>query len=227
MRPSAAVCGVGAVALAPHLEPRGVYFFLALLDGRGGRARVPEVRACAPHPPSRARSDHTHTCRRSRTLATPSASLARPLRPSLDHDTMPRAAQRTARVARPFIGPPSSLAARPAATLLSSNRRETAMSRCPTRRLRRCPRRSRCCCKAGQGRAGMVCEHHPSPRPRVRRRLRLDACQGHVLRNRSCQILVCLGSSSLLLRFWHWLLTLVHGFGLNCFLRLLSLAALW
>jgi len=77
---------------------------------------VPEVRACAPHPPSRARSDHTHTCRRSRTLATPSASLARPLRPSLDHDTMPRAAQRTARVARPFIGPPSSLAARPAAT---------------------------------------------------------------------------------------------------------------
>ena len=32
---------------------------------------------------------------------------------------------------------------------------------------------------------------------RVRRRLRLDACQGHVLRNRSCQILVCLGSSSL------------------------------
>ena len=77
---------------------------------------MPEVRACAPHPPSRARSDHTHTCRRSRTLATPSASLARPLRPSLDHDTMPRAAQRTARVARPFIGPPSSLAARPAAT---------------------------------------------------------------------------------------------------------------
>jgi len=50
--------------------------------------------------------------------------------------------------------------------LLSSNRRETAMSRCPTRRLRRCPRRSRCCCKAGRGRAGMVCEHHPSPRPR-------------------------------------------------------------
>ena len=45
----------------PHLEPRGVYFFLVLLDGRGGRARVPEVRACAPHPPSRARSDHTHT----------------------------------------------------------------------------------------------------------------------------------------------------------------------
>lgn len=77
---------------------------------------MPEVRACAPHPPSRARSDHTHTCRRSRTLATPSASLARPLRPSLDHDAMPRAAQRTARVARPFIGPPSSLAARPAAT---------------------------------------------------------------------------------------------------------------
>ena len=38
--------------------------------------------------------------------------------------------------------------------LLSSNRRETAMSRCPTRRLRRCPRRSRCC-KAGRGRAGM------------------------------------------------------------------------
>jgi hypothetical protein len=36
MRPSAAVCGVGAVALAPHLEPRGVYFFLALLDRRGG-----------------------------------------------------------------------------------------------------------------------------------------------------------------------------------------------
>ena len=100
----------------PHLEPRGVYFFLVLLDGRGGRARVPEVRACAPHPPSRARSDHTHTCRRYRTLATPSASLARPLRPSLDHDAMPRAAQRTARVARPFIGPPSSLAARPAAT---------------------------------------------------------------------------------------------------------------
>jgi len=50
--------------------------------------------------------------------------------------------------------------------LLSSNRRETAMSRCPTRRLRRCPRRSRCCCKAGRGRAGMVCEHHPSPHPR-------------------------------------------------------------
>ena len=77
---------------------------------------MPEERVCALHPPSRARSDHTHTCRRSRTLATPSASLARPLRPSLDHDTMPRAAQRTARVARPFIGPPSSLAARPAAT---------------------------------------------------------------------------------------------------------------
>ena len=35
-------------------------------------------------------------------------------------------------------------------------------------------------------------------------------------------ILVCLGSSSQLLRFWHWLLTLVHGFGLNCFLRLLG-----
>jgi hypothetical protein len=50
--------------------------------------------------------------------------------------------------------------------LLSSSRRETATSRCLTRRLRRCPRRSRCCCKAGQGRAGMVCEHHPSPRPR-------------------------------------------------------------
>ena len=64
----------------------------------------------------RAQRPHTHTCHRSRTLATPSASLARPLRPSLDHDAMPRAAQRTARVARPFIGPPSSLAARPAAT---------------------------------------------------------------------------------------------------------------
>ena len=33
--------------------------------------------------------------------------------------------------------------------LLSSSRRETATSRCLTRRLRRCPRRSRCCCKAG------------------------------------------------------------------------------
>ena len=65
---------------------------------------------------ARAQRPHTHTCRRYRTLATPSASLARPLRPSLDHDAMPRAAQRTARVARPFIGPPSSLAARPAAT---------------------------------------------------------------------------------------------------------------
>ena len=44
--------------------------------------------------------------------------------------------------------------------------RRQVSSRCLTRRPRRCPRRSRCCCKAGQGRAGMVCEHHPSPRPR-------------------------------------------------------------
>ena len=36
--------------------------------------------------------------------------------------------------------------------LLSSNRRETATSRCPTRRPRRCPRRSRCCCRALEAR---------------------------------------------------------------------------
>ena len=69
--------------------------------------------------------------------------------------------------------------------LLSSNRRETATSRCPTRRPRRCPRRSRCCC-------------------------------------RSCWILVRLGSSSLLLRVWHGLLTLVHRFGFLCFFLLLG-----
>eukprot|EP00964_Phaeocystis_antarctica_P072035 scaffold44014_cov32-Phaeocystis_antarctica.AAC.1 len=46
--------------------------------------------------------------------------------------------------------------------LLSSNRRETATSRCPTRRPCRCPRRSRCCCRAGRGRAGRACEQ-PAP----------------------------------------------------------------
>ena len=55
----------------------------------------------------------------------------------------------------------------------------------------------------------------------VRRRLRLDACQRHVLRNRSCRILVRLGSSGLLLRVWLGLLTLAHSFGFLCaFLRL-------
>ena len=38
-----AVCGVGPTdALAPHLEPRGVYFFLALLDRRVGHLRARE-----------------------------------------------------------------------------------------------------------------------------------------------------------------------------------------
>ena len=45
--------GVGAVALAPHFEPLGVYFVLALLDGRGGRDRA---RRCAHTPYSRPRA---------------------------------------------------------------------------------------------------------------------------------------------------------------------------
>ena len=56
----------------------------------------------------------------------------------------------------------------------------------------------------------------------VRRRLRLDACQRHVLRNRSCRILVRLDSSGLLLRIWHGLLTLVHKFGFHCLFLLLG-----
>ena len=51
-----------------------------------------------------------------------------------------------------------------------------------------------------------------------------------VLLNRSCRILVRLGSSGLLLRVWHGLLTLVHRFGFHCLFLLLGgavLYALW
>ena len=78
----------GGLALAPHHKPLGVYFFLALLDGRGGQVASSEVRAHAPHPPSRARSGPTHPPDRSgtraRTLALPAPS-ASSLRPSLGH----------------------------------------------------------------------------------------------------------------------------------------------
>ena len=94
------------LALAPHLKPHGVYFFLALLDGRGGQVASSEVRAHAPHPPSRARSDPTCTPGRSRTRMPPSACLApspRPLRPSLAHAMQPH----TCPVRRPHCAPAS------------------------------------------------------------------------------------------------------------------------
>ena len=93
--------------------PRGLLLPCAARRTRRSRSSAGGARMRPA--PALARTQRPHTCRRSRTLATPSASLARPLRPSLDHDAMPRAAQRAARVARPFTGPASSLAARPAA----------------------------------------------------------------------------------------------------------------
>ena len=78
--PSATVAGVGAVALAPHFEPLGVYFVLAL------RARRPrsssEARAHAPHPPLRAHSERVRTPGRSHTLAPPSVSLVSSVSPA-------------------------------------------------------------------------------------------------------------------------------------------------
>ena len=47
----------GGSALAPHFKPLGVYFLLVLPDGRGAQVASSEVRAHAPHQPSRARSD--------------------------------------------------------------------------------------------------------------------------------------------------------------------------
>ena len=51
---------------------------------------------------------------------------------------------------------------------------------------------------------------------------RVASRRRHVLRNRSCRILVRLDSSGLLLRIWHGLLTLVHKFGLHCLFLLLG-----
>ena len=69
--PSATVGGVGAAALAPHFKPLGVYFFLSLLDGRGGRGRVPR---CAPMP-------HTRPCARTATTLARRADPTRLRRP--------------------------------------------------------------------------------------------------------------------------------------------------
>ena len=54
--PGAVIIGVRALALAPYLEPRGVYFIL-VLSSRARRPRTTrEVRASHPRPPSHARS---------------------------------------------------------------------------------------------------------------------------------------------------------------------------
>ena len=70
-----------------------------------------------PHPPSRARSARTRTLGRSRTLALPSAPVARSVSPSPPHAHSPAHAQHAARVARASHWPACSLVAHSTATL--------------------------------------------------------------------------------------------------------------
>ena len=82
--PGAVIIGVRALALAPYLEPRGVYFIL-VLSSRARRPRTTrEVRSSHPRPPSHARSgrgplahapEAPSTCTRCRR---PSAAAAQP-----------------------------------------------------------------------------------------------------------------------------------------------------